>query len=104
MLIENQFSFAHHQLESAAMSHQILLDSAPAHEKHHTTASNAKSKKSAASKKKKKKVVTKKQIPIKSEPTKHYRLNLAEIPFVAGQVGFCLFFSFHLSIFYSVFI
>ena len=74
------------QLESAAVSHQILLNPPPASEKHITVNSTAKTKKSATNKKKKKKVVSKKQAPVKSEPSKHYRLNLADIPFVAGKV------------------
>ena len=87
------------------MSHQILLNSAPVLADKHTTVSNAKSKKSAGSKKKKKKVTYKKQIPIKSEPTKHYRLNLAEIPFVAGKVWFvcvCVCVHHSLSLFLSL--
>ena len=39
-------------------------------------------------KKKKKSVVSKKTgHSNKSEPSNHYRLNLADIPFVAGKVG-----------------
>jgi hypothetical protein len=38
--------------------------------------------------KKKKKVVSKSNRRHCSYPTKHYRLNLAEIPFVAGTVSF----------------
>ncbi|XP_070191448.1 centrosomal protein of 57 kDa-like isoform X2 [Littorina saxatilis] len=95
-------------LESAAVSHQILLNSAPLPEKHKATfpsnvkpkatfpsnvkpkatfPSNVKPKKppGPAIKKKKKVQVTKKKIPVKAEPSKHYRLNLAEIPFVAGK-------------------
>nr|KAG5700247.1 hypothetical protein BaRGS_007620 [Batillaria attramentaria] len=71
-------------LESAAISHKILLDTAPIPNKN-TTSSTAKSKKMSAVKKKKKKPAPKKPLSAKSEPMKHYRLNLAEIPFVAGK-------------------
>lgn len=73
-------------LESAAMSHQILLNSVPLPEKQtHSSFPCAKSKKPASSKKKKKKSAPKKPAHVKTEPTKHYRINLSEIPFVAGQ-------------------
>lgn len=75
------------QLESTAMSHQILLQStAPSSAK---SDSSVKPKKSGSSKKKKKIVGAKKKCPAKYEPTRHYRVNLAEIPFVAGKV--CMF-------------
>lgn len=81
------------QLESAATSHQILLNTVPLPEKHSVSyPSAAKSKKSGPSKKKKKKsAAPKKPAHSKSEPSKHYRLNLADIPFVAGKVSadFC---------------
>ncbi|XP_076444588.1 centrosomal protein of 57 kDa-like [Babylonia areolata] len=70
-------------LESAAVSHQILLNSAPLSERE-PPETKGKSKKPPAPKKKKK-LVSRKQVPVKPEPSKHYRLNLADIPFVAGK-------------------
>ena len=77
------------------MSHQILLNSVPHQDRNrpdsgsggYAPASKAKKTVPSQTKKKKKKQPPKKPVHCKSEPTKHYRLNLAEIPFVAGKVG-----------------
>ncbi|PVD29152.1 hypothetical protein C0Q70_11749 [Pomacea canaliculata] len=74
-------------LESVAVSHRLLLDTTPESEERRdeSTKKRTHSSRSVATKKKKKKVAGKKPALAKPEPMKHYRLNLAEIPFVAGK-------------------
>ena len=68
------------QLETQAAANRILLQSA-----------DQDGNRRIVKKKKKKKVVSKPKVKkathVSSDPREHYRLNLREIPFVAGKVG-----------------
>ncbi|KAH9500618.1 hypothetical protein Btru_077092 [Bulinus truncatus] len=68
------------QLETATVS---KLKTTKVQRPYSSPAQLSKTKKPIA--KKKKKILTRKSAPSKLEPMRHYRLNLAEIPFVAGK-------------------
>ncbi|KAI8791937.1 centrosomal protein of 57 kDa [Biomphalaria glabrata] len=73
------------QLETATASNvKVTRDSTqPLPRPHSSPAQLPKTKK--VIKKKKKKPLSSRSAPVKLEPTRHFRLNLAEVPFVAGK-------------------